>query len=52
MKKAKVTTKAIMLKDGKDEEVNNPFYGISMEEAVDKIVKAGKPKDKKKKEGQ
>lgn len=50
MKKPKATTKAV--EKEKDEEITNPFYGITMEEAIDKIVKAGKPKSKKKKEGQ
>jgi hypothetical protein len=49
MKKPKATKKAV--ENDKDEEITNPFYGMSMEDAIDKIVKAGKPKSKKKKEG-
>ena len=45
MKKAKA--KQIKPKEEKDEEITNPFYGISMEQAVDKIVKAGKPRKEK-----
>lgn len=51
MKKAKATVKQIKPTKEKDEDVSNPFYGISIEDAIDKIVKAGKPKDNKDKEG-
>lgn len=50
MKKAKATVKQVKPKEEKDEEITNPFYGISMEDAIYKIVKAGKPKDNKEKE--
>ncbi|WP_165499702.1 hypothetical protein [Pedobacter frigidisoli] len=45
MKKAKA--KQVKPKEEKDEEITNPFYGISMEQAVDKIIEAGKPKKEK-----
>lgn len=47
MKKAKETVKQVKSKVEKDEEITNPFYGISMEQAIDKIVEAGKPKKEK-----
>ncbi len=45
MKKAKA--KQVKPKVEKEEEITNPFYGISMEQAIDKIVEAGKPKKEK-----
>jgi len=45
MKKAKA--KQVKPKENKAEEITNPFYGISMEQAIDKIVESGKPKKKK-----
>jgi len=45
MKKAKA--KQVKPKEKKDEEITNPFYGISMEQAIDKIVESGKPKKEK-----
>ena len=50
MKKAKAKQQEIKPKE-KDEEITNPFYGMSMQEAVDKIVESGKPEKKDKKEG-
>ena len=45
MKKPNATKKAVKQEK---EEVINPLYGLNMEQAIDKIVKAGKP-DKEKK---
>jgi hypothetical protein len=45
MKKPKATKKAVKQEK---EEITNPLYGLSMEQAIDKIVKAGKPDREKK----
>lgn len=45
MKKPKATTKKTVKK--KEEEITNPLYGMTMEDAIDKIVKGGKQKKEK-----